>query len=237
MTLKGRTAIVTGGTRGIGRAIAARFLGEGMAVAICGRSAASVQGSVEALASSCGGKICGIQADISRLADVERLFAFADQELGGVDILVNNAGIAMFRPTAEMAAEQWERSLAVNLSSVFYCCREAIKRFRRHGGDGFIVNIGSLLGKTAVAGGAAYCASKFGLNGLSEAMLLDCRDEGIGVCTILPGSVDTELFGAPIGAEWKMHPEDVAQMVTTILEMPQRTLVSRVEMRPLRPPK
>lgn len=124
----------------------------------------------------------------------------------------------------------------MNLSGVFYCCREAVARFRRRDG-GFIINIGSLLGKTAVAGGAAYCASKFGLNGLSEAMLLDCRDENIGVCTILPGSVDTELFGTPAGADWKIHPDDVAQMAMTILEMPQRTLVSRVEMRPLRPPK
>jgi len=151
MKLEGRAAIVTGGTRGIGRAITARFLREGIAVAICGRSAASVQRSVEALASY-SGKIRGIQADISRLADVERLFAFADQELGGVDILVNNAGIAVLRPTADMQTEEWERTLAVNLSSVFYCCRETIKRFRRHRGGGFIVNIGSLLGKTAVAG-------------------------------------------------------------------------------------
>jgi NAD(P)-dependent dehydrogenase (short-subunit alcohol dehydrogenase family) len=121
------------------------------------------------------------------------------------------------------------------LSGVFYCGREAVARFRQRGG-GFIVNIGSLLGKAAVAGGAAYCASKFGLNGLSEAMLLECRSENIGVSTILPGSIDTELFGPPAGADWKMHPDDVAQMVITVLEMPQRTLVSRVEMRPLMPP-
>ncbi|MGA8595424.1 MAG: SDR family NAD(P)-dependent oxidoreductase [Bryobacteraceae bacterium] len=137
---------------------------------------------------------------------------------------------------AEIDPEQWEQSLATNLSGVFYCCREAIARFRQRGG-GFIVNIGSLLGKTAVAGGAAYCASKFGLNGLSEAMLLDCRQANIGICTILPGSIDTELFGRTLGADWKMHSDDVAQMVVAILEMPQRTLVSRVEMRPLRPPK
>ena len=142
---------------------------------------------------------------------------------------------AVLRQTAELSPEQWERTLATNLSGVFYCCREAIARFRQRG-EGFIINIGSLLGKTAVAGGAAYCASKFGLNGLGEAMLLDCRDENIGVCTILPGSVDTELFGSRVGTDWKMHPEDVAQMVIAILEMPQRTLVSRVEMRPLRPP-
>jgi NAD(P)-dependent dehydrogenase (short-subunit alcohol dehydrogenase family) len=168
---------------------------------------------VEELASSGGANICGTQADIGSINDVRQLFAFVDRELGGTDILINNA---------------------VNLTGVFHCCREAVAQFRRRGG-GFIINIGSLLGKTAVAGGAAYCASKFGLNGLSEAIMLDCRNENIGVSTIVPGSVDTELFGASAGADWKIQPEDVAQAVVTVLEMPQRTLVSRVEMRPLKP--
>ncbi len=227
--------MVTGATRGVGRAIAARLVREGVAVAICGRSAAAVGRAVAEIGSS-GGKVAGIAADISIPAGVQELFAFADRELGSLDILVNNAGIAVLRPVADVNPGDWEQTLGTNLSSVFYCCREAIARFRQRGG-GFIINIGSLLGKTAVAGGAAYCASKFGLNGLSEAMLLDCRQENIGVCTILPGSIDTELFGPRAGSEWKIHPEDVAQMVTAILEMPQRTLVSRVEMRPLRPPK
>lgn len=235
MTLKGRTALVTGGTRGVGRAIAERLIREGVVVAICGRSAAAVEGAVREMAAS-GGKISGMQADISSLNGAQKLFAFVDQELAGLDILVNNAGIALLGHVADIDPEQWKQSLATNLSGVFYCCREAIARFRQRG-SGFIVNIGSLLGKTAVAGGAAYCASKFGLNGLSEAMLLDCRREKIGVCTVLPGSIDTELFGARSGADWKMHADDVAQIVTAILQMPERTLVSRVEMRPLRPPK
>lgn len=171
MTLKGRAALVTGGTRGVGRAIAKRFLREGAAVAICGRTAVSVERAVEELASGCGGKVRSTQADISSPEDVRRLFAFADRELGGVDILVNNAGIAVFRHTADMGLEQWERTIGVNLNGVFYCCREAVARFRRRG-SGFIINIGSLLGKTAVAGGAAYCASKFGLNGLSHVVRL-----------------------------------------------------------------
>lgn len=234
MTLSGRTALVTGGTRGIGRAIAERLLREGVAVAICGRSSASVERAVEELTSSGGAKICGTQADIGSINDVRQLFAFVDRELGGTDILINNAGVAVLCHIAEMSPEQWERTIAVNLTGVFHCCREAVAQFRRRGG-GFIINIGSLLGKTAVAGGAAYCASKFGLNGLSEAIMLDCRNENIGVSTIVPGSVDTELFGASAGADWKIRPEDVAQAVVTVLEMPQRTLVSRVEMRPLKP--
>ncbi|HEX7359684.1 MAG TPA: SDR family oxidoreductase [Bryobacteraceae bacterium] len=235
MILKGRTALITGGTRGVGRAIAERLVREGAAVAICGRSAATVQSAVGSI-SSTGGKVCGTEADISSLESVQRLFDFVDRQLGGLDILVNNAGIAILRHTADLKSEQWQQTLATNLSGVFYCCQEAIVRFRKRGG-GFIVNIGSLLGKTGVTGGAAYCASKFGLNGLSEAMMLDCRQENIGVCTILPGSIDTELFGASAGSEWKIHPGDIAQMVTAILEMQGRTLVSRVEMRPLRPAK
>jgi len=208
---------------------------KGVSVPICGRSAGAVEHAVAEIRSS-GGKVAGIAADISIFAGVQELFAFADRELGGLDILVNNAGIAVLRPAADVNPGEWEQTLGTNLSGVFYCCHEAIARFRQRGG-GFIINIGSLLGKTAVAGGAAYCASKFGLNGLSEAMLLDYRQENIGVCTILPGSIDTGLFGPRGGSEWKIHPEDIARMVIAILEMPQRPLVSRVEMRPLKPAK
>lgn len=171
--------------------------------------------------------------DVSSPDDVHRLFAFADFELGGVDILVNNAGVAILRSVAETEPGDWRRSIDTNLSATFYCCREALIRFRQRGA-GFIINIGSLLGKTAVAGGAAYCASKFGLNGFSEAILLDIRQENIGVCTIMPGSVDTELFGKSVGAKWKIQPEDIAQVVVDVLAMP-RTLISGVELRPLRP--
>ena len=236
MTLKGRTAVVTGGTRGIGRATAAYLLREGVAVAICGRSSAAVDSALADLRHSGGGRICGIDADVSKLDDVRRLFAFADRELGGLDILINNAGVAILRSVAEMEPGDWQRSIGTNLTGVFYCSREALTRFQHRGG-GFIVNIGSLLGKTAVAGGAAYCASKFGLEGFSEAMLLDYRRENIGVCTIAPGSVDTELFGAPAGGDWKIRPEDVARVVIAVLTMPPRTLISRVEMRPLKPSK
>jgi len=235
MTLQGRTAVVTGGTRGIGRAITARLLHEGVSVAICGRSSAAVAQAITDLERPGTGRICGTQADVSNLDDAHRLFAFADLELGGVDILVNNAGVAILRSVAEMEPGDWQRTIDTNLSATFYCCREALIRFRQRG-TGFIINIGSLLGKTAVAGGAAYCASKFGLNGFSEAMLLDHRFENVGVCTILPGSVETELFGTS-SAKWRIQPEDIAQVVVDVLSMPQRTLISRVELRPLKPAK
>lgn len=236
MTLKWRTAVVTGGTRGIGRAIAEHLLREGVAVAICGRSSTAVNTALADLRHSGGGGICGIHADVSKLDDVCRLFAMADRELGDLDILVNNAGVAILRSVAEMEPGDWQRSIETNLTGVFYCSREALARFR-HRGSGFIIDIGSLLGTTAVAGGAAYCASKFGLDGFSDAMLLDYRQENIGVCSIAPGSVDTELFGALAAGNWKIQPEDVARVVIAVLTMPPRTLISRVEMRPLKPPR
>ena len=236
MMLKGRTAIVTGGTRGIGRAIAERLLSEGVGVAICGRSGAAVNQSVIEMEHAGKGKICGIEVDVSKLDEVRRLFAFAARQLGGLDILINNAGMLVLRSVAEMEPGEWQRSIETNLTGVFYCCHEALSRFRQHGG-GFIVNISSLLGKTAVPGGAAYCASKFGVNGFSEALLLDHRQENVGVCTILPGSVNTELFGTPADSNWKIQTEDVAQVVVSVLTMPSRTLISRIEMRPLKPSK
>ena len=180
MTLQGRTEVVTGGTSGIGRAITARLLREGVSVAICGRSSAAVAKVVTDLDRSGTGKICGTPVDVSNSDDVHRLFAFADVELGGVDILVNNAGVAILHSVAEMEPGDWLRSIDTNLSATFYCCWEALIQFRQRGA-GFIINTGSLLGKNAVAGGATYCASKFGLNGFSEAMLLNHRQENVWV--------------------------------------------------------
>lgn len=145
----------------MGRAVASRLAQEGATVAICGRSAVAVQQAVQMIAAS-GGKIVGVEADVSKLASVQQLVAFLDRELGGLDILVNNAGIAVLCPVADLNPEQWQQTLATNLSAAFYCRWEVIPRFRKRGG-GFIINIGSPLGKTAVAGGAAYCASKFDL--------------------------------------------------------------------------
>jgi len=134
--------------------------------------------------------------------------------------------------------EDWRRMIDLNLSGVFYCSREALQRFNNCGG-GYIINISSLAGKNAFSGGAGYNASKFGLNGFSEAMMLDHRYDNVRVSYIMPGSVDTK-FGHNDGAsdaEWKIAPADVAEVVVDLLRLPQRTLVSRIEMRPLKPKK
>jgi NAD(P)-dependent dehydrogenase (short-subunit alcohol dehydrogenase family) len=229
--LEGKVAVVTGGTRGIGRAIAEALVGCGASVAICGRSEAGVAKAVGEL----GPKVVGKAADVSNPEEVRALFEFVVERLGGLDILVNNAGLGLFSSVAETSIENWQRTIGVNLNGAFYCSREALSRFRQRGG-GFIVNIGSLAGKNPFAGGAAYNASKFGLNGFSEAMMLDHRHDNVRVSAILPGSVDTE-FDGPEGASWKIAPQDIAEIVLSVLRMPARTLISRVEVRPAKPKK
>jgi NAD(P)-dependent dehydrogenase (short-subunit alcohol dehydrogenase family) len=229
--LDNKIAVVTGGTRGIGRAIAEALVGCGASVAICGRSEAAVRKVVGEL----GPKVIGRAADVSNPEEVRALFEFVEERLGGLDILVNNAGVGSFASVADTSLENWQRTIGTNLNGAFYCSREALARFRKRGG-GFIVNISSLAAKNPFAGGAAYNASKFGLNGFSEAMMLDHRYENVRVSTIMPGSVNTE-FGSGSAADWKIAPQDVAEIVLAILRMPERTLISRVEVRPTKPKK
>jgi NAD(P)-dependent dehydrogenase (short-subunit alcohol dehydrogenase family) len=234
-TLSGKVAIVTGGTRGIGRAIAQRLLREGASVAVCSR----LHDNVQAFAKDCPGaadRLLAEPADVSKLEDVQRFFASVDARFGGLDFLINNAGIGVFKSVADLTPEDWRRTIDLNLSGVYYCSHEALPRMKQRGG-GYIVNISSLAGKNAFAGGAAYNASKFGLNGFSEAMMLDHRYDDVRVSYIMPGSVDTD-FGARTGAaSWKIQSEDVAEVVSMLLHMPARTLVSRVEIRPSKPKK
>ena len=238
--LEGRTAVVTGATRGIGYAIAEALVVNGATVVVCSRSAASVEEAVRRLTTLAGhrpkSKVMGKAADVRSHTEVEELFRWIDQETGGADILVNNAGIGLFKSTADLTVEEWQRTLDTNLSGAFYCSRAALARLKNRGG-GYIINIGSLAGKDAFAGGAAYNASKFGLTGLTEAMLLDHRYDNVRVTHILPGSVDTEFSGGSAKADWKIAPEDIGEIVLMLLRMPGRTLVSRVEVRPSKPRK
>jgi 3-oxoacyl-[acyl-carrier protein] reductase len=236
-SLAGKIAVVTGGTRGIGRAIAERLLGEGASVAICGRTPESTGRALDSMRPL--GNVCGYPADVADADEVRKFFQAVDQEFGGLDILVNNAGAGVFRKTGEMSVEEWHRNIDLNLNGAFYCSREALARFLKRGG-GFIVNISSLAGKNAFSGGAGYNASKFGLNGFSEALLLDHRHDNVRVSYIMPGSVATE-FGGPSDrsgdTSWMTSPGDVAEVVAMVLRMPARTMVSRVELRPSRPGK
>ena len=234
-TLHNKTAIVTGGARGIGYAISERLLDEGVRVVFCATRQEHVDRAVAHL--SRHGEVFGMVADVSKYDQVKQFVAAAELSLQGVDILVNNAGAGVFRAVSQLSPDEWDRMIGVNLSGAYYCCHEVLPIFnQRKGGD--IINLSSLAGRNPFAGGAGYNASKYGLNGFSEAMMLDHRGEGVRVSYIMPGSVETEFGGnAPgSGADWKIAPEDVAEVVVTLLRMPRRTTVSRVEIRPSIPP-
>ncbi|MBV8070850.1 MAG: SDR family oxidoreductase [Acidobacteriaceae bacterium] len=236
--LTGKRALVTGGSKGIGLAIAHALLASGADVVICGRKQEHLDEALHQLRQKAPARIVdGRVTDVADSSQVAALFQFVDQKLGGLDILVNNAGLGVFRSTAELSVAEWNSVISTNLSGAFYCSREALERFEKSKG-GSIINISSLAGRNPFAGGAAYNASKFGLNGFSEAMMLDHRSDNVRVSYIMPGSVDTQFGGVDDKKSlWKIDPEDIAEIVIGILRMPNRTLISRVEVRPSRPPK
>jgi len=208
---------------------------EGATVAICGQRQETVDSAVAELAAETAGKVKGKAADVRNHEQVAELFRFVDAEFGRLDVLVNNAGIGIFRHVRELSLDEWKSTLETNLYGAFYCSREALFRFATAGG-GYVVNIGSMAGANAFAGGAAYNASKFGLTGFTEAMMQDVRSENVRVSYVMPGSVATGFGGHPVdGANWKIWPEDVARIVQMLLTLPPRTLVSRVEVRPAKP--
>jgi 3-oxoacyl-[acyl-carrier protein] reductase len=235
-TVANRVVAITGGTRGIGLAIAKTLLAEGAKVAICGTSQRSVDEAVKGLAGQ--GEVLGVVADVSKLEDVQAFVKAIMGRFGRIDGFVNNAGVGTFRAAADLTPEEWHRMVGVNLTGVYYCCHEILPIYKQQG-KGDIVNISSLAGKNPFATGSGYNATKFGLNGFSEAMMLDHRNEGVRVSYVMPGSVATEFGGGPAdaGADWKIAPEDVADVVLMLLAMPGRTTVSRVEIRPSQPGK
>lgn len=233
---EGKVAIVTGGSRGIGLAIAEALVSRGASVTAGGLDAERLADAGARLSKAvCGGGVQTLQADVGNYAEVGRLVDATVKRFGGLDILINNAGVGNFANVSEMSPDDWRRMIDTNLTGVFYCCHAAIPHLRRRGG-GWIINISSLAGKNAFPGAAGYCASKAGLNAFSEALMQELRYDDIRVSYIMPGSVGTG-FGGHAGADWKLAPEDVAQVVVDLVEHPRRSLPSRIELRPSRPRK
>ena len=238
-----RVTLITGGTRGIGYALAEALLRDGDQVAITGTSTDGVMRAERALATACGdgGRIAGLVCDVRDPASAQLAVRTAAARFGGLDALVNNAGVGVGVPISELPHDEWDRIIGTNLTGVFNCCKAAIPALRERGG-GWIVNISSLASKNPFIGGAAYCASKAGLNAFSEALMQELRADDIRVTYILPGSVATG-FSSPAGrdndagADWKLRPEDVAQAIVDVLNHPARSLPSRVEIRPAKPQK
>lgn len=233
-----KVALVTGGTRGIGHAVAAALLRSGDAVAITGTTDDGVVKAEFSLSAAGGGQVAGIVCDVRNPAATELAVRTAVARFGGLDVLVNCAGVGVGAPIAELPHDEWDRIIGTNLTGVFNCCKAAIPHMRHRGG-GWIINISSLSSTGPFAGGAAYCASKAAVNAFSDALMQELRDDNIRVSTVLPGSVATGFSGrgADSGAEWKLHAEDVARVIADMLQHPARSLPSRVEIRPARPRK
>jgi len=236
--LTGKIAIVTGGSKGIGRSIAEGLVNEGVSVCISARSRHEIDEAVLAMRSLDKGKATGVVADVCNYSQVKAMFELVESQFGGIDILINNAGIGIFQTVEEMSVEDFRSIMETNLFGVFYCCHEAIPRMKTRGG-GYIINISSLAGTNAHPRMAAYNASKFGLNGFSEALMQEVRHDNIKVSYIMPGSVNTEFGNAEPSPSksWQLQPEDVAEVVMDLLAHPERSLPSRVEIRPSKPRK
>jgi len=239
MSMSGSKAVVTGGTKGIGRAIALALVRASVDVAISARQPTEISTTVAELNEIGPGRCVGFVCDVRDEAQVKSFFANTAEALGGLDILINNAGIGIFNaPVEATSGGDFRAVIETNLCGVFYCCHEAIPLMKQRGG-GYIINISSLAGANAHARMAAYNASKFGLNGFSEALMQEVRHDGIKVSYIMPGSVNTEFGGDEPSDEksWQLQPGDVAQVVIDLLSYPKRALPSRIEIRPSQPPR
>jgi NAD(P)-dependent dehydrogenase (short-subunit alcohol dehydrogenase family) len=235
--IESKIAVVTGGTKGIGYAIAERLLEAGARVFICARNKPELKHALERLSAS--GRVEGEVCDVRSEEQVRMMLEEAVRVFGGVDILVNNAGIGIIGKTVEeMSGDEFRQTLETNLFGVFYACHYAVPLMRERGG-GYIINISSLAGQNAHPLMAAYNASKFGLNGFSEALMQEVRQDNIKLSYICPGSVNT-FFGGDTPSkdnDWQLQPEDIAQVVIDLLEMESRALPSKIEIRPSKPPK
>jgi NAD(P)-dependent dehydrogenase (short-subunit alcohol dehydrogenase family) len=236
--LSGRVALVTGSTQGIGRAIAERLADAGAAVAVAARTAGAVEETVAELRGAHDVEVFGKPCDVRRPDNCRELVEATVEALGRLDVLVNNAGLGVFKPIQEMGEDEYLKQIETNLNGVFYMSKAAIPHLL-DSDDAWIVNVGSLASRNTFRGGAGYNASKFGLLGMTEAMMLDLRHDGIRVSLVMPGSVDTG-FSHPGGERtkpWALTADDVARACLQVMEYPENAHVSRVEMRPARPPK
>jgi NAD(P)-dependent dehydrogenase (short-subunit alcohol dehydrogenase family) len=235
--LKGKTALITGGTKGIGYGVAEAMMNEGMNVVITSRKKKAAEKAAKQLNKSGKGKAIGIKADVRDLDAQKKAVKTAVKEFGHLDVMIANAGLGHFASIVDLTPKQWNETIDVNLTGVFYSVKASIDALADS--KGYLITIASLAGTNFFAQGSAYNASKFGLVGFTQAVMLDLRQTDIKVSTIMPGSVSTHFNGnEPADKDaWKIQPEDIGQMVIDLLKLPARTLPSKVEVRPTKPPK
>ncbi len=236
-SLQNKTALITGGSKGIGYGIAASLVQQNVNVALTSRNSEAADKAAERLNALGGGKAIGLVADVRdashQLKAVEKIM----DTWGKLDILIANAGIGHFASIEDMTTEQWNETLDTNLTGVFYSIKAALNPLKES--KGYIITISSLAGTNFFPKGAAYNASKFGLTGFTQSIMLDLRHHGIKVSTIMPGSVASHFNNhhPDESDDWKIQPEDLGQMVTDLLRMDPRTLPSKIEVRPSQPPR
>jgi 3-oxoacyl-[acyl-carrier protein] reductase len=234
--LNGKVAFITGGSKGIGYGVAESLLKEGVHVAITSRSIEAAQKAASALDSISDAKVLALQADVRNAKEQEEAVAKTEKELGKIDFLIANAGLGHFASIEELSLEQWQETIDTNLTGVFNSIKATLDHIKEN--KGYIITISSLAGTNFFPNGSAYNASKFGLTGFTQSVMLDLRKYGIKVSTIMPGSVAT-YFNNHVPSEedaWKIQQEDLGQMVVDLLNMPARTLPSKIEVRPTVPP-
>lgn len=227
------SAYITGGTKGIGYAVAESLMAEGANVTITSRSQKTAEDVAARLnRKGLSGKALGLEADVRSMESQSKAVARGVKEFGKIDVVVANAGVGHFSPIQELTAEQWQETIDVNLTGVFNSVKAGLDQLIEH--KGYLLTIASLAGTNFFARGSAYNASKFGLVGFTQAVMMDVRSQGVKVSTIMPGSVATHFNGntPDEGDAWKIQPEDLGQMVVDLLKMPARTLPSKVEVRP-----
>lgn len=235
-TLADKVAYVTGGSKGIGFGIAKILLEQGMKVAITSRNLQAAQEAAMQLTTDTS-KVLALESDVSSLASESKAVQAITEHFGQLDVLVANAGVGHFAPIENLSEEEWKSTIDTNLTGVFNSVKASIDELKKS--TGYIITIASLAGTNFFENGAAYNASKFGLVGFSQAIMLDLRKYGIKVTTIMPGSVATHFNNhTPNDADaWKIQPEDIGQMVSDLLQMNPRTLPSKIEVRPTKPGK
>ncbi len=232
-----KVAYITGGSKGIGLGIAEAMCKAGMRVAISGRNPEALQSALSKLSQIAEGEVIAIQSDVRKLEEEQAAINKVLETWGQLDICIANAGVGKFATIEDLTAEEWNSVIDTNLTGVFHTVKASIPSLKSS--KGYIITIASLAGTNFFKFGSAYNASKFGLVGFTQAIMLDLREHGIKVTTIMPGSVSTYFNGRTPSPEedWKIQPEDIGQMVMDLLRMNPRTLPSKVEVRPAIPKK
>jgi len=238
--LENKTALITGGTKGIGYGVAEALMKAGVNVAITSRSLTNAEAAAKELEKSTKGKALGIKADVRNLIDQEEAVRHTIEKFGQLDYVIANAGIGHYGSITELTDHDWRETIDTNLTGVFYSAKASVEALKES--KGYFISISSLAGTNFFAGGAAYNASKFGVTGFTQAMMLDLRNDGVSVSTIMPGSVSTHFNGNdPDQNEdkdaWKIQKEDMGELVVDLFKMNKRSLPSKVEIRPSQPPK